>query len=78
MASVRGASSRAAGTLQPGAAYTPTALLKVSGPEQMRQEWLASKGTRAYAAMLEHVHALAHPQSRPVSSLVAGRGDDDD
>ena len=73
----RGDSSMAAGALRPDAVYTPTALLRASGPEQMRQEWLASKGTRAYAAMLAHVHALAHAQARPLSSLVAGRGDDD-
>lgn len=78
VASVPGASRFAGNDLPVERRYTPTALLKVSGPEQMRQEWLASKGTRAYAAMLAHVHALAHAQSRPVSSLVAGQGDDDD
>jgi hypothetical protein len=43
----------------------------------MRQEWLASKGPHAYAAMLAHVHALARAQQRPVSSLIAGRDGDD-
>jgi hypothetical protein len=60
----------------PTHSYTPTALLKVSGPEQMRQEWLASRGPAAYAAMLAHVHALAKAQQRPVSSLIAGQDDD--
>lgn len=59
-------------TTASGPIYTPTALLKVSGPEQMRQEWLASKGAQAYAAMRTHVQALAHAQRRPVSSLIAG------
>ena len=55
-----------------GPSYTPTALLKVSGPEQMRQEWLASRGTKAYAAMLAHVQTLAHTQHRPQASLITG------
>jgi hypothetical protein len=42
----------------------------------MRQEWLASRGPAAYAAMLAHVHALAKAQQRPVSSLIAGQDDD--
>ncbi|WP_288126343.1 bifunctional YncE family protein/alkaline phosphatase family protein [Thiomonas sp.] len=57
--------------------YTPTELLKISGPEQMRQVWLATKGPQAYAAMLAHVQALAARQHRPVSSLVAGKDADD-
>ncbi|MGC9236368.1 MAG: bifunctional YncE family protein/alkaline phosphatase family protein [Thiomonas sp.] len=55
-----------------GPRYTPTALLEVSGPEQMRQEWLASKGAQAYAAMQAHLQALAHAQKRPMPSLIAG------
>ena len=60
----------------PAHRYTPTALLKVSGPEQMRQEWLASRGPAAYAAMLAHVQALSKAQRRPASSLIAGQDDD--
>ncbi|MBN2691437.1 MAG: bifunctional YncE family protein/alkaline phosphatase family protein [Burkholderiaceae bacterium] len=67
-----GLDAQADTALKPANRYTPTALLKVSGPEQMRQEWLASKGPHAYAAMLAHVHALASAQQRPVSSLIAG------
>ncbi len=54
--------------------YSPTALLKVSGAEQMRQEWLASKGPTAYAAEMARIHAMAVREQRPVQSLVAGDG----
>lgn len=56
--------------------YAPTALLKVSGPDQMRQEWLASKGPSALAAMLQHLRAIAARQHRPMSSLIAGADGD--
>jgi len=59
-------------TTASGPRYTPTALLEVSGPEQMRQEWLASKGAQAYAAIQTHLQELAHAQRRPMSSLIAG------
>ncbi len=52
--------------------YTPVTLLKVPGPVQMREAWLASRGAAAYAAMLAHVRELATQQHRPVSSLIAG------
>ncbi len=52
--------------------YTPVTLLKVPGPVQMREAWLASRGATAYAAMLAHVRELATRQQRPVSSLIAG------
>ena len=52
--------------------YTPVTLLKVPGPVQMRESWLASRGAAAYAAMLAHVRELATQQQRPVSSLIAG------
>ena len=54
------------------ARYTPVTLLKVPGPVQMRESWLASRGAAAYAAMLAHVRDLATQQQRPVSSLIAG------
>ena len=56
--------------------YTPTALLKISGPEQMRQEWLASKGPAAYAALLTRLRAMAARQKRPLQSLIAGDAGD--
>ncbi len=56
--------------------YSPTALLKVSGAEQMRQEWLASKGPAAYAAEMNRIHAMAAHEQRPVQSLLAGDSGD--
>jgi hypothetical protein len=57
--------------------YTPTALLKVSSPEQLQQEWLASKGPAALAAMRQHLRAIAARQHRPMASLIAGADGDD-
>ncbi|WP_449369985.1 bifunctional YncE family protein/alkaline phosphatase family protein [Thiomonas sp.] len=71
-----GASPSAQKTVAATHSYTPTALLKVSGPEQMRQEWLASKGAAAYAEMLAHVQTLARAQHRPAASLIAGQDGD--
>ncbi len=56
--------------------FGATTLLKVDGPEQMRQIWLASRGPQAYARMLAHVRQLSRREHRPLSSLMAS--DDDD
>ena len=68
------AANSAGNTNTPSAAPSRPAvtLLKVPGPVQMREEWLASRGAAAYAAMLAHVRELATQQQRPVSSLIAG------
>lgn len=54
--------------------YTPTTLLKVPGPEQMKQEWIASKGRRAYARVLHDLRALARRHKRPLATYEAGAG----
>lgn len=56
--------------------YTPTSLLKVPGPEQMRQEWIATKGRASYDHTLRYLRALANRQHAPMSHFVAS--DDDD
>jgi YVTN family beta-propeller protein len=55
-----------------GSQYTPTSLLSVPGPEQMRQQWLATKGAAAYTSMLAHLRTLSAAQHRPLASLIAG------
>ena len=71
-----GADRIAWNALPPARSYKPTALLKISGPEQMRQEWLASKGPVAYAALLRRLNTMAAKQQRPLDSLIAGDGGD--
>ncbi len=56
--------------------FGTTTLLKVDGPEQMRQIWLASRGPQAYARMLAHVRQLGRDEHRPLASLMSA-GDDD-
>jgi YVTN family beta-propeller protein len=53
--------------------YTPTTLLKVSGPEQMRQEWIASKGAASYRRVMAY---LAHHAAARRAPLSAFQGQD--
>jgi hypothetical protein len=54
--------------------YTPTSILKVSGPEQMRQEWIASKGKRSYEAFQRYIHAYAASHGTTVAAYEANDG----
>ena len=54
--------------------YTPTSLLKVSGPEQLRQEWIASKGRRSYADFRRYLHAYAAAHGNTVAAYEANEG----
>ena len=55
--------------------YTPTSILKVSGPEQMRQEWIATQGARRYRAFQRFVRAYAVSRGGTVASYEANDGD---
>ena len=55
--------------------YTPTSLLKIPGGEQMRQEWVGTKGTASYARTMHYLRALARAHHAPLSHYVAN--DDD-
>ncbi|MHB1544768.1 MAG: bifunctional YncE family protein/alkaline phosphatase family protein [Gammaproteobacteria bacterium] len=52
--------------------YSPTTLLKVSGPEQMRQEWIGSKGLRSYEETLHYLRAFAQKHDAPVGAYEGG------
>jgi YVTN family beta-propeller protein len=54
--------------------YTPTSILKVAGPEQLRQEWIASKGARSYLAFLRYLRAYAAVHGNTVASYEANDG----
>jgi DNA-binding beta-propeller fold protein YncE len=56
--------------------YTPTSLLKVSGAEQMRQEWIASKGRASYERTLRYLRAMARAHHAPLSHYVSSDEDD--
>ncbi|MHB1869277.1 MAG: quinoprotein amine dehydrogenase, beta chain-like protein [Steroidobacteraceae bacterium] len=55
-------------------AFTPTSILKVAGPQQMRQEWIASKGQRSYRAFQQFLRAYAAAHGSPVSAYEANDG----
>ena len=60
---------------QPSAvSYSPTSILKVSGPEQMRQEWIASKGEHSYQAFQRYIHAYAKSHGTTVAAYEANDG----
>ncbi|MHB8282731.1 MAG: bifunctional YncE family protein/alkaline phosphatase family protein [bacterium] len=46
--------------------YTPTTLLKVSGVQQFKQEWIAVKGVKSYKKVLKYIKKLAKKQKAPV------------
>ena len=55
-----------------GESYSPTALLKVPGPEQMRQEWIGSEGDKSYHHMMTYLHKLAKAHHAPLAAYQAG------
>lgn len=54
--------------------FTPTSLLKVSGPEQLRQEWIAGKGRRSYELFQRYLRAYAAARGSTVASYEANDG----
>ena len=54
--------------------YTPTSILKVPGPEQLRQEWIASKGVVSYDAFQRYLIAYAAAHGNTVASYEANDG----
>ena len=55
-------------------AYTPTSLLKVSGPEQLKQEWIASKGVKSYDHFMAYLHHYAQVHGATIASYEANEG----
>ena len=55
--------------------YTPTSILKVGGPEQMRQEWIATDGAHRYRAFQRFVRAYAASRGDTVAAYEANDGD---
>lgn len=51
--------------------YTPTSILKIPGGEQMRQEWIGSKGRASYERTMKYVRSLARSHDAPVGHYVA-------
>ncbi|HVA37451.1 MAG TPA: alkaline phosphatase family protein, partial [Candidatus Dormibacteraeota bacterium] len=56
-------------------AYTPTSLLKVAGPEQLRQEWIATHGLASYLRLQAYLARLAARRHAPLDAFIANEGD---
>ncbi len=56
-------------------AYTPTALLKVPGPEQMKQEWIAARGAGSYDRVMAYLKTYAKERHAPLAAYQAAEGD---
>ncbi|MHB8366804.1 MAG: hypothetical protein ACYDB0_07245, partial [Acidithiobacillus sp.] len=56
-------------------AYTPTTLLKVPGPEQMKQEWIAAKGMKSWHREMQYLDIYARKHHAPVAAYQAGEVD---
>ena len=55
--------------------YSPTTLLKVPGPEQMRQEWIATKGLSSYRRVKAYLRHYARKRHEPLTHYVATADD---
>ncbi len=64
----------ASASIPAGERYTPTSILKVPGPEQMRQEWIASRGKRSYRKFQHYLRAYAAAHGNTVASYEANEG----
>lgn len=63
-----------AAALPPPAAdhdYTPTTLLKVPGPVQFKEEWIASKGLASYERVMRYLRRYASRHHEPVGAYLA-------
>ena len=56
--------------------FTPTELMKVPGPEQMRQEWIAVKGQASYRRVMAYLRHLAKAQDQPLTHYIASDAGD--
>ena len=56
--------------------FAPTELMKVPGPEQMRQEWIAVKGKASYRRVMAYLRHLAKTQDQPLTHYIASDAGD--
>jgi hypothetical protein len=52
--------------------YTPVSLFKVPGPEQFKQEWIASKGVKSYKKVMRYIKDMSKKRHSPIGSILAG------
>lgn len=55
----------------PAHRYGPTTLLKVPGPVQLREEWIAAKGLASYERLMRYLEAYARRHHEPIGAYLA-------
>ena len=58
-----------------GRELQPTSLLKVPGPEQLKEEWIAGKGRRSYERFMPYLRGYAKAYDTTVASYKANEGE---
>jgi hypothetical protein len=56
---------------RPSHDYGPTTLLKVPGPVQLREEWIASKGLASYERLMRYLRRYARRHHEPLAAFIA-------
>ena len=51
--------------------YAPVSLFKVPGPEQFKQEWIASKGVKSYKKVMRYIKDMSKKRHSPIGSILA-------
>ena len=57
--------------MTPAGSYTPTSLLRVPGPEQLKEEWIAGKSRRSYERFMAYLRRYAKAHDTTVASYEA-------
>lgn len=53
---------------------TPTGLLEIPGPEQLKEEWVAAKGPKGYKRFAAYLRRYARVHGTTVASYEANDG----
>ena len=61
--------------MTPAGSYTPASLLKVPGPEQLKEEWIVGKGRRSYERFMPYLRRYAKVHDTTVASYEANEGE---
>ncbi|MDG6913119.1 MAG: bifunctional YncE family protein/alkaline phosphatase family protein [Nitrososphaerota archaeon] len=62
------------GTASPLESMTPTGLLEIPGPEQLKEEWVAAKGPKGYKRFAAYLRRYARVHGTTVASYEANDG----
>ena len=61
--------------MTPAGSYTPTSLLRIPGPEQLKEEWIVGKGRRSYERFMPYLRRYAKAYDTTVASYEGNEGE---